>query len=91
MKLQEEMFALVADWESGSQTGKSFLADKPVSLSKFDYRRAKYNKSKSCSGIATQNHSGDFRELLLSDATREDASKVLKVTTPSGLHITICG
>lgn len=91
MKLQEKMFALVADWESGSQTKKSFLSDKPVSLSKFDYWRVKYNKSKGCSGIATQNPGSDFRELLLGGPGSEDLSKVLELTTPSGLRITVYG
>lgn len=91
MKLQEKMFALVADWESGSETKKSFLSDKAVSLSKFDYWRAKYNKSKSCSGIATQNRGSDFREVLLRDIGSEKPSKLLELTTPLGLRITVFG
>lgn len=91
MKIQEEMFALVAEWKSSGQTKKSFLSEKPVSLSKFDYWRAKFDKNRSSSSLTTQNHSSDFRELLMSDAAPEDASKVLELTMPSGLHITVFG
>jgi len=91
MELQEKMFALVAEWKSGDLTKKAFLADKPVGQSKFDYWCARYNRDKSSSGLAEQNRGSDFRELFLSEAVPAETSKVLELTTRSGLHITVYG
>ncbi len=91
MTLQEEMFALVAEWKSSGLTKKTFLADKPVGLPKFNYWCEKYTRHKAVSSLPSVGESGHFRELIIEDRLAEEANKVLELTTRSGLRITVFG
>ncbi|MFN2424627.1 MAG: hypothetical protein ABR572_12720 [Cryomorphaceae bacterium] len=89
MELQEEMFALVAEWKSGGLTKKAFLADRPIGLSKFNYWCTKYNGQHQDAKLTDLCSAADFRELLLNGTSAEAPSKVFELTTPSGLQITV--
>lgn len=91
MELQEEMFAMVAEWKGCGQTKKSFLANKSVSLPKFNYWCTKFSKCGASSGLTARDHGSDFREFVLSESASEVTSKVLELITPSGLRITVFG
>ena len=89
MKLQDEMFALVAEWKSGGLTKKAFLADKAIGLSKFNYWYAKYIDQHQDSKLPTLSSASDFQELLLNDTSAKALAKVFELSTPSGLRITV--
>ena len=67
MELREEMFALIAEWKAGGLTKKVFLADRPISLSKFNYWCVKYNGRHQKAKLPDLCNAVDFHELLLSD------------------------
>lgn len=91
MTLQEEMFALVAAWKSSGLTKKTFLADKPVGLPKFNYWCDKHGQHLASDPLPSVHETGYFRELIIDDSAADAATKVLELTTRSGLRITVFG
>lgn len=91
MTLQEEMFALVSAWKSSGLTKKTFLADKPIGLPKFNYWCARHGQHMASDALASVSETGHFRELIIDDRAEDAAVKVLELTTRSGLRITVFG
>jgi hypothetical protein len=91
MTLQEEMFAMVSEWKSSGLTKKSFLADKPIGLAKFNYWCEKFSRHMTSLELPSLRESSPFRELLIDDGSIDAATKVLELTTRSGLRITVFG
>lgn len=91
MKLQEEMFALVAEWKNSGLTKKNFLADRGISLSKFNYWCSKYNADSEFKAVAIGDSRGDFQELTLRESGAGISEKIVELTTSTGLHIRIFG
>ena len=91
MQLQEEMFALVDEWRSSGLTKKSFLADRGISLSKFNYWCSKHKAESEISALAIGDPESDFQELPLRERGAGISEKIVELTTPGGLHIRIFG
>ena len=95
MKLQDQMFGLIAEWCASKLFKKDFLADKKVSQGKFDYWLKKYHSSKINS---TDKHkktsSTDFSEITFPvddhcGGSKNEIVKILELISPSGLQINI--
>lgn len=91
MKLQEEMFALVDEWRNSGLTKKNFLADRGISLSKFNYWCSKHKAEGEFSAPAIGDPESNFQELTLRERGADMSEKVVELTTPGGLHIRIFG
>lgn len=97
MKLQEEMFQLIEGWKESKMTKTAFINGMNISLDKFNYWIHKYNGR---NGKLTKNKypaqksvtNGDFREVVIEQSSRNiNLSKIIELTTPSGIQITVFG
>lgn len=79
MSTQEEMFAAIELWQKSGISKKQFLADQKFSEAKFNYWISKWK-------LSQLNEAGLFEQVDL-NATR--SSKVLEITTSSGLRISV--
>lgn len=72
-KTEQEMFPLIADWESGNQTRESFCQEKGVSLATFSYWRTRYR--------TMQSEAAGFTEI------KPEVSSKLIIIYPNGVRI----
>jgi hypothetical protein len=95
MKLQEQMFGLIAEWYSSKLFKTDFLADKNITQGKFDYWLKKYHSPKSSSTDSTPiTGVENFKEIVLpaieiAPSEKSETTVILELNTGSGLQIKI--
>ncbi len=90
--LKDEMFRLIEDWKNSGLSKLDFLKDKKITKDKFGYWLVKYNKQKGTKpgSVEKQNIPSVFKEITLPDSPQVQLiNKVIELTTPSGLKITV--
>jgi hypothetical protein len=94
MKLQEKMFQCVESWKKSGKTKVDFLKDTDISVHKLNYWLDKYSVLEAVVNKTNSNEFSDFQEIGLPSFAEnfEDKrmiKKLLELSTPSGLKITI--
>lgn len=92
--LKDEMFRLIEEWKNSGLSKLDFLKDKKITKDKFGYWLAKFNKQKGIKStiVEKQNISSVFKEISFPALQQiRNLQKVIELTTPSGLKITVFG
>ena len=92
MELQEQMLKMVADWFSSNQIKREFLKDKIVGEYKFNYWIRKYrDQSQQTKDFDEfkEIETSHFDRLNASPIVKNETSRKIEITTPSGFVITI--
>lgn len=79
MSTKEEMYAAIELWQKSGLSKKQFLADQKFSEPKFNYWISKWKLSQVI-------EAGSFEQI---DLNASRSSKVLEITTSSGLKISV--
>jgi predicted acetyltransferase len=91
MKLKEQMFELIREWQESKLFKKDFLADKNISIAKFDYWLKKHQSiTKEHNSSAHQFTQPDFTAITLPQVSDEvKLTKIIELKTASGIELTI--
>lgn len=94
MKLQEKMFQYVESWRKSGMSKVNFLKDTDITIHKFNYWLDKYSVLEVVENKLKAKEFANFQEICLPLFAKnlEDKSpikKVLELSTPSGMKITI--
>ncbi len=94
LALQDEMFGLVENWKESKLPKSTFIHGKNISIDKFNYWIHKYNKeNEKLLDVKKSVKSEVFKEVVVPEITQVPfgLQKIIELTTPSGLQITIFG
>jgi hypothetical protein len=91
MKLKEQMFGLIGDWQESKLYKKDFLADKNISIAKFDYWLKKHQSTtEDPNSSVPELVQPDFRAITLPEVpVKMELTKILELKTASGIELTI--
>ena len=85
MSIQDQMLALITDWKSSGLKKDEFLNGTKVSKHKFNYWLNKFNKEDTVPSVTP----ASFTELKPKAIEEIPLKEVLRITTKSGLEITV--
>jgi hypothetical protein len=98
MGLQDEMFGLIENWKESKLPKSTFINGKNISMDKFNYWIHKYNKENEKlldvkKSVKKSVKSEVFKEVVIPEIAHVPfgLQKIIELTTPSGLQITIFG
>ena len=98
MALQEEMFRLVENWKESKLPKTIFINGKDISKDKFNYWVHKYNQqngklSEVKKSVKKPLKNEVFKEVVIPEIRQVPIclQKVIELTTPSGMQITVFG
>lgn len=98
MALQDEMFRLIENWKESKLPKTTFIIGKDISKDKFNYWVHKYNQqngklSEVKNLVKKPVNNEVFKELVIPEIAHVPIGlqKVIELTTPSGMQITVFG